>query len=203
MNDRLNPAALLRAIFTNKVTAWALCAVLVGLSVISGSACLHAEPAEEYALKAAFVLNFAKFTQWPAEAFSDATDRLDLCVVGDPLMRKVFKEIDGQKVDKRLMRVIFVEGTGELPGCALLFVGRTTDRDTLLKLIAAVAGKPVLTIGETEDFARIGGVMNFIVDDGKLHFEVNPETARQQKLTQSSRLLKLATIVTGRNPEDR
>jgi hypothetical protein len=83
------------------------------------------------------------------------------------------------------------------------FGGRTTDRGTLLKFTAAVAGKPVLTIGETEDFARIGGVMNFIIKDVNLHFEVNPETARQQKLTRSSRLLKLATIITGRNPEDR
>lgn len=202
MNDRLS-CALLQALPANKVTAWVRCAVLAGLSVFLGGAWLHAEPVEEYALKAAFIINFAKFTQWPAETFSDSAARLDLCVLGDPLIRKVFTEIDGQKVDKRFMRVIFVAETGELPGCELLFVGRTTDRDTILQFMEAVAGQPVLTIGETADFARIGGVMNFIIDDGNLHFEVNPAAARQQKLTQSSRLLKLAAIVAGRVPEDR
>lgn len=72
-----------------------------------------------------------------------------------------------------------------------------------MKLIATVAGKPVLTIGETEDFARIAGRMNFIIKDGNLHFEVNAEMARQQKLTRSFRLLRLAAIIAGRNPEDR
>lgn len=67
------------------------------------------------------MINFAKFTQLPSEATASSVDTHDLCVVGDPLIPKVLKEIDGRKVGKRFMRVIFVEEIDELPGCALLF----------------------------------------------------------------------------------
>jgi len=202
MNTQLT-GVLRQKMSVRKMLGLGFCAVLLVIAVFGEGVCLQAAPADEYALKAAFIINFARFTQWPARSAAGPANTLELCVAADPSVRRAFRQIDGQQVDKRFMRVIAVEETDDLSGCALLFIGRTTSRDAREKLLAAVAAKPVLTIGETKDFARLGGVMNFIMRKGGLHFEINPETARQQKLTQSSRLLQLATIVAEKKPEDR
>lgn len=149
----------------------------------------------EYDLKAAFVLNFARFTQWPADSFEGADSPCNLCVVGNEELEAAFQAIDGKEVGTRKLRVSFSRGAHELQRCNLLFVSKDIDLPDVLKLFAAVKGRPVLTIGETEGFIRLGGMINFFSEEGRLRFEINPERSRQQKVKLSSRLLNLAVIV--------
>lgn len=155
-----------------------------------------ADTKQEYAVKAAFVLNFAKFTQWPEEAFENP-DSFSLCVIGGKSLTEGFQTIDGKKVDDRSLRVDFVSEADDFDKCNMLFVGKDIDRSALLRIFASVTEKPVLTIGEVKDFAMLGGVINFVRKKGKLRFEVNRDTSLKQKIQISSRLLKLAIIVNG------
>lgn len=147
-------------------------------------------------MKAAFVLNFAKLTKWPEAAFDDSPGTVDTCLVGeDELLAMAFKSIDGKQVGDRTSRVRFVPTAGDCRGCEILFLSNAIDRATLLSFLTAVKDRPVLSIGEMPDFARIGGSVNFITQNGKLHFEINPQEVERHGLKISSRLMYLATIV--------
>lgn len=152
---------------------------------------------EEYAVKAAFVLNFAKMTTWPDWAFIDSPETLDTCLVGSESLVEAFRSIDGLQVGEHALRVRSISAAIDSRGCEILFVGNGVSRPALLRFFTAVQDRPVLIIGETADFAAIGGVINFILQKGKLHFEINPQEAQRKGLRISSRILQLATIVQG------
>ncbi|MFH2123279.1 MAG: YfiR family protein [Pseudomonadota bacterium] len=178
---------------------WALlisfCLCCLGSALLLPDKILARE-GEEYAVKAAFVLNFAKVTHWPDKAFADSPATLDLCLVGeDALLAGAFKSIEGKQVGDRTLRVRFTAMAGECRGCEILFVSNAFDRATLLRFLTVVKDRPVLIIGETPDFARIGGIINFISKDGRMHFEINPREAERHLLKISSRILQLASIV--------
>ncbi len=179
----------------NPVLAISLCLWFLGISLLLPDR-IFAMEGEEYAVKAAFVLNFAKVTHWPDKAFDDSPDTVDLCLVGDDdFLAAAFHSIDGKQVGEKILRVRRTAAASDCRGCEILFVRNDMDRATLLRFLTAVKDRPVLIIGETPDFARIGGIINFISKNGRLHFEINPQEAERHGLKISSRILQLATIV--------
>jgi hypothetical protein len=76
-----------------------------------------------------------------------------------------------------------------------LFVSKDEEKRSVRELLAAVKGRPVLTVGEVDDFARAGGIINFVLVDNKIRFEINPEEGRRAGIRVSAQLLQLATIV--------
>jgi hypothetical protein len=155
-----------------------------------------AREGEEYAVKAAYVLKFAKVTDWPAQAFDDSPETVDLCLVGaDEFLTLVFQSIDNKQVNDRILRVRSTSTADDCRGCEIIFVSNVIDPATLLRFLTAVKDQPVLIIGEAHDFARIGGIINFVTQNGQLHFEINPREAERHGLKISSRILQLATIV--------
>lgn len=153
------------------------------------------QPVEEYKVKAALILNCARFTQWPDNAFAGADKPCDFCVVGGAALEASFRTIDGKDIGSRQLRVRFVRGAGDFQGCDAIFISKDIDPSTALGILADVKDRPVLTVGEMTDFARRGGVINFFNREGRLRLEINPGSARRQGLKLSSRLLKLAVIV--------
>ena len=172
-----------------------LCLWFLGISFLLPTGVCSRE-AEEYAVKAAFVLNFVKVTTWPDNTFNDTPGIINLCLVGDDtLLAATFQSIDGKEVGERRLRVHVTSPAGDCRGCEVFFVGNSIDHAYLLRFFAALKERPVLIIGETPDFARIGGIINFISKNGKLHFEINPQEVERHGLKISSRILQLATIV--------
>ena len=172
-----------------------ICLWLVGTNLLWPDT-IYAREEEEYVVKAAFILNFAKLTKWPEAAFEDSPGTIDTCLVGeDAVLAMAFSSIDGKQVGDRTVRVRFVPTAGDCLGCEILFVRNAIDRSTLLRFLTAVDDRPVLIIGETPDFVRIGGIINFITHHGKLHFEINPQEVERHGLKISSSLMSLATIV--------
>ncbi len=149
---------------------------------------------EEYALKAAFVLNFIRFTQWPDESFAGTDAPCRICVVGDRALEPAFRTLDGKKVGARLLRVRFAGGTDDFRGCNAVFMGKDIGRFALSNIFTAVKDRPVLTIGETEEFIKRGGMIRFFVQEGRLRFEIDTKRAWQQHIKLSSRLLNLAVL---------
>jgi hypothetical protein len=174
-----------------------LCEATVFFLLFSFSARDNAlgQSTEEYAVKAAFVLNFARYTQWPEDAFGSPVEPFKLCVIGKRSIVSAFQALNGKKIDARTLVVCSMVNAEDLESCHLIFISEGVDRTTLVDTLAAVKGKPVLTIGETKAFTNSGGIINFFSRKGRLHFEINETIAREHHLKLSSRLLKLAIIV--------
>jgi hypothetical protein len=172
-----------------------LITVLVLVFVSGFAPALHAQaPSREYALKAAFLFNFIKFVRWPETAFETPGEPLSLCILGEDPFGDALKSLVDKEVHNRPLAVHTRAAAGSPSACQVVFISREESPD-LASVLSQMAGKPVLTVGETPGFAEKGGVINFFTQDQKLRFEINMDAARNAGLEISSNLLKLARIV--------
>jgi hypothetical protein len=169
-----------------------LAAVLAILFCISPSAAQ--DGALEYQIKAAFLFNFAKFVEWPADAFQDRNAAFTICLAGDPFQGAVEKTIEGEAWNGRRLSVKRVESGSELRGCQLVYISRAAAARNM-EILMAAANEPILTVGETENFIAAGGIIRFTEGGRRIRFEINPDAADRASLRVSSRLLRLADIV--------
>jgi len=155
----------------------------------------------EYLIKAGFTYNFAKLMQWPASAFPQPDSPIIIGILGnDPFGATLDSVLTGKKVNTRGFVVKHLKWGADIKGCNILYVS-ATEAAHLDEILHAIKGLPILTIGRMPDFARRGGIVNFIIEDDKVRFEVNVEAAKQADISISSRLLTLAKIVPQTGPE--
>jgi len=170
---------------------------LLGLSmvIVWGSELSLAGPRDEYAVKAAFILNFILLTDWPGDLPAAGGDTVDACVVGFKKLPEAIKALDGRKVRERTLRIISnYSGVSHTP-CQVIFYGADTDTDTLVRSLTAIRGQPVLTIGDNSRVTRLGGAIHFYKDKDRLRFAINPAVVLEQGLKMSSRVLQIATLI--------
>jgi len=154
----------------------------------------QSEPPTEYQIKAAFLYNFAKFVEWP-DAFADPHAPIVLGIVGeDPFGSVLDKIVLGKTVNDRGLVIKRLKEGPDLRNCHILFVS-SSERKHMPQILESLQGSSVLTVGETDRFAQSGGVINFILEENKVRFEINSETAARAGLKISSKLLALARIV--------
>lgn len=146
------------------------------------------------AVKAAFLYNFAKFTDWqlvPAGA------PLAVCVVGDDAIAAAFvTTVGGQLVGGHTLQVIRPERSSSWRTCHVLFISDAELRPSAARL-AAIKDLPVLTVSDGRGFAETAGIIELYPEGGKLRFAINVEAAARSGVRISSRLLGLAKIVRG------
>jgi len=149
-----------------------------------------AEELPEYRLKAAFIYNFAQFTEWPAEV----GDTLHLCIVGDDPFGEEIDGLQGRSVGARTLQVRRLHDAGPLRGCEIVFVAASAI-GRVHRVLDEIGHAPVLTVADTPDAARQGIAINMAVANNKVSFEVNLQAARAAHIDLSSKLLRLATDV--------
>ena len=167
------------------------------LSLLTFFCCapVSGETRDEYAVKAAFVMNFAMLTEWPESAFSSPTADISLCVVGKTALPQPFRSIEGKKIGTRKLHVAAVNSQATPTECNIIFYKEEVDTADLVRTLSAVRGKPVLTVGDKERVTQLGGAIHFYTQNGKLRFAINPAVIAKQGLKLSSRLLKIATLI--------
>jgi hypothetical protein len=149
----------------------------------------------EYLIKAGFTYNFAKLIQWPANAFPQPNSPIVIGILGvDPFGGTLDEVLAGKTVNGRDLVVKHLKWGADLKECRILFVSNS-EISRMDEILHLVKGLPILTIGETPTFARRGGIINFVLEDEKVHFEVNVEAAKEADINISSRLLSLARII--------
>ncbi len=174
------------------IVAWLLLAALVW-SAPSGAG--GTTPSREYQVKAVFLFNFTQFIEWPAEAFADPAAPLVIGVLGeDPFGAFLDETVRGERANGRSLIVERYRRIQEIGNCQVLFVSRS-ESDRLDQILASLAGKPVLTVGDFEGFALRGGVIRLTTVGGKIRLRINLDSAKAAKLTISSKLLRPAQIV--------
>lgn len=155
------------------------------------------EHADEDRVKAAYLYNFVKFVEWPANRFSGANDPTIICLVGDERLAEILEQTVQRKAVKgRPIEAREVRDDGQIKACHILLI-TFPDKARILKVLRSVQASNVLTVGESEDFTRLGGMINLSRKESNIELEINPKAAEAEGLKISSRLLAVAHIVAG------
>lgn len=151
--------------------------------------------APEYQVKAAFLYNFAKFVEWPAQAFPGSFVPFRICVLGrDPFGDTLTNVVQGKSISGHAILSLQVQSPAEARSCHVLFLSQS-DPETLKQGLDRLRGLPILTVGESADFLALGGMINFVLEEDRVRFEINLEAAERHHLKLSSKLLAVARLV--------
>jgi hypothetical protein len=169
-----------------------LAAVLAACTIASSASALpQASPME---IRAAFVFNFAKFTEWPESAVAENAP-IALCVIDDERASDLFRQVvKGRSVGTHGLAVRHLGLDDDVRACHVVYAPEL-DSNRASTLLAHVGTSAVLTISDYDQFARMGGVANFIVENGMVRFAINVDSVQRAQLRVSSRLLTLAKVV--------
>jgi hypothetical protein len=167
------------------------CLMILGLLGTLSTAA-QAQSSNEYQVKAAFLYNFAKFVDWPSDAFGGGNGALVIGVVGDdPFGGALDSAINGKTVNGRALVVRRLKWGQDLRFCHILFIS-SSERKHLPQIIQSLRGASVLTVGDMGQFNQQGGIINFVLEARQVRFEINSRGADQARLRISSKLLALA-----------
>ena len=168
--------------------------ILFASSLAGSMTIVRAQDVTESSLNAAFIYTFAKFTEWPRDVLP-ATATFTACVLGNSSMREgLGRTVKGRQISGRAVSVSEVQIDGKLRSCHLLYVTGVTAAQ-LAVIVAEVRGAPVLTISDAADFVHQGGIVRMFVENGKIKFDLNLDSAKSSRLDLSSKLLALAAHV--------
>lgn len=146
----------------------------------------------EYQIKAAFLYNFVKFVEWPTQAYSSATSPTVIGVLGKNVFGgELEKAIRDKFISHRPLQFKAFDSVEEVTNCHVLFIN-ASERSHLPQILAALRGRSILTVGESARFIQDGGMVNFVIVNRRMCFQINNQAARQAGLILSSDLLNLA-----------
>jgi YfiR/HmsC-like len=175
----------------NCVSIWiSLWLALAGFATAADNAGLA-----EYQVKAAYLYNFTKFTDWPDNAFTSADAPIVIGIVGkDPFGKTLDELVSGEIVRGHPLVIKRLSASEDLRGCQVLFICRE-EKSQLPALLQKLKASPILTVSDFPDFTDQGGMVNLMLVQDKVKLEVNQTSAEQSGLKISAKLLKLARVV--------
>jgi hypothetical protein len=146
----------------------------------------------EFAVKTTFLYKFAGFVEWPESAFAASDSPFVLCVAGgDPVGKLIDRAAAGQAYGTHEMEVRHIAHASAVVACHVLYVAGLPG-DAEEAYLQAARGKPILTVTDSAASRRAQGVVNFVVRDNRVRFEIDLELAAAQHLVVSSKLASLA-----------
>lgn len=174
------------------------------LIVLAALVCARVAPAAErvageYEIKAAFLYNFAQYIEWPTDGVPDSDGAFIIGILGENPFGDAFDVIARNKTihGKRIVVRRFATVEDYTP-CHILFVSASAV-DKLPALLERVKGSHVLLAGDSEGLAEQGVVINFFIEKSKVRFEINVDAATRMELKISSKLLRLAKIISDKD----
>jgi hypothetical protein len=171
------------------------------VAFVSISAVGAQSPSLEDKLKATYLYKFIPYIEWPAGAFPSSSSAITLCVVGNDPFGEILDDAikSSPPVDKRTVTVRRLVASDRTPtaGCHILFLAASTT-SSAADIIDAVRGTPVLTVTDRAASSTAGSVINFVLKDNRVRFEVDDAAASENGLVLSSKLLSIASQVRGR-----
>jgi hypothetical protein len=168
--------------------------LLLALALTGSSSVLRSENSPpEYAVKAAYLYQFGKFVEWPAQA--KRGDAFSICTFGtDPFGAALDQIVAGRTMNGEQIVARHLSDSSDVSQCDILFVARS-DRSSVGQVLKMVEGKGILTVGDSAEFITSGGMINFQIDRNKVRFDINLRAMEQVGLKVSSQLLKVARSI--------
>jgi hypothetical protein len=176
-------------------TAVAACLALLAGVGLQPAVAAEPAPLAEHQIKALYLFNFAKYVEWPA------TTNLEPFVIGvveSPEVQSDLIEITrGKHVQGREVLVRTIISPEHIKGCHILFLGGR-NRQQWSELLRTAKGAAVLTVGESDGFLALGGMINFTNQDNRVRLEVGLDAVQHARLNMSAKLLAVAGAGKGR-----
>jgi len=171
---------------------WATCLLLLGCLAPPA----HAEPENkptQYEVEAAYLCNFGKFVAWHVRDHTDSP--FLICILGnDPFGTVLDRTVSGETLKNRPVQDKRILRAQDAAGCSILYIS-SSESARLNKILSAIQEAPVLTVSDIPDFVQQGGMIQFVVREGRVRFQVNLAPTQRNGLTMSSELLKVAVEV--------
>jgi hypothetical protein len=179
-----------------------VCALLAIIAVLSAPGARGIRAGEDDApteseVKAAMIYNFAQFVEWPETNLKPSQSPFVIGVFGeDPIGMILDDTLKGETFQNRAVQVRHLLVPNDVKACDILFVSQS-QKKRISEILEAIRGNSTLTVGDTEDFIPLGGMIAFKKEGNKIRFQINPEAATRSGLKISSRLLRLAIVQNG------
>jgi hypothetical protein len=150
---------------------------------------------KEYQIKAVCLFNFAQFVKWPSGAFVNADTPFRIGILGnDPFGTFLDETVRGEKVDGHPLVIERYKNVEDAKDCQILFISQS-EKEKIESILTDLKGRNILTVGDMEGFNKSGGVIRFFMQENKIHLMVNLKAAKNDRLSISSKVLRLAEIV--------
>lgn len=164
------------------------------------AAFVRAQASLEYSVKAALLLNFARFIEWPERAFANASAPIEICVFApNPFGDALKRALEGETVSGRALTTRDVRAAAESASCHMLFV--PDGSEPRAAAVFRDVGPYTVTVGESTRFETLGGAISVQVEGGRVRFNVNLRPVDERGIRISARMLKLANRVDRATPE--
>jgi hypothetical protein len=171
---------------------WLCTAVAVALLIQEARA---ADLASEYQVKAVFVFKFSHFVDWPPQAFTTPDEPFIIGILGgDPFETRLEEAVRGEHVTAHPLIVRRFRSVDEIGDCQILFIDRSEGAQ-LGRIISTLNHRSILTVSEIDQAAQHGVMIQFATENNRVRLKINLASARAAGLSISSKLLRLADIV--------
>jgi hypothetical protein len=192
---------ILRAIFNLLARGSASACSRISLSiyiVLLQVQFLSAQPSPEYQIKAVFLFNFTQFVEWPSTAFERQNAPLVIGILGkDPFGSYLDETIKGEEVNGHPLVVQRFSRAEDVKKCHILFI-TPSDKDQLRNIFDGLTNQPILTVGDVVNFSKSGGMIRFFTENNKIRIRINLDIVKDADLIISSKLLRMAEIVSSK-----
>lgn len=149
----------------------------------------------DYDVKAAYLYNFGRFVEWPAKSTTSGAEHFTVCVLGqDPFGPTLDSTLAGETIAGRAIVAKRISSAQEVDDCRIIFLS-PAEGGHLKKIVAELDKKAILTVSDMPQFVQLGGMIQFVLEDKKVRFEVNLTATQRAGLILSSELLKVAAAV--------
>lgn len=152
------------------------------------------DAADEYAVKAAYLFNFAKFVEWPPQALPTRQSPVTLCIAGRDPFGNALETTGDKSLRERPLVIRRLSRLEEFTHCHLLFLS-DSESTRLGQILAKLKNGPILTVSDISGFADAGGMIGLVNVGQRIRFEINLPAVQKANLKISSQLLKLARII--------
>lgn len=172
-------------------------AILALLAALVPGPTPAAEEISAFTVKAAYLSKFGGFIRWPDGAFSTDTSPITICITGDSAVGAALAKAASRPIGNRPVTVRSLKAFSPDAGCHILYAGDAAP-DRVAQTVRAARGAGVLTVTDLADSGAVAPVINFVIRDNRVKFEIDERAAQENGLTISSQLLGLAVLVKSR-----
>jgi len=176
------------AVFVRRL--WMGTLLVVSLTLGAAPHASLADNSREYQLKAAYLLNFARFVYWPEQSFASDDSVFTICVYGDNPFNGALNSLSSKQINKRPIEIRFIMQKKADPQCQIAFFPETAQ--AIYASLKQQLKPHVLTVSEYDGFSEDGGMIEFIQVDNKIRFEINLTSSTENGIKYRSQLLEVA-----------
>lgn len=176
-----------------------MCVILILFLNISGKCTSYADQSEgiqssEYKIKAVYLYNFLKFTDFNRDESQDSSDIIRITILGNDPFGDSFAPLEGKAIKGKSLQVTRIDDINAVKKCDLLYICNS-ENSKLKHIIGELGNTGILTVGETTEFTELGGIISFFMEDEIVQFSINIPAAENAGIEFSTQLLQLGRII--------